>query len=767
MREIWDIHGGIHPPENKLQSNQQAICSAGIPEQLVLPLSQHIGAPANPVVQVGDKVLKGQMIAEAKGVVSVPVHASSSGEVIAIEHRIIPHPSGMTAPCIVIKTDGKDEWVEHAGVEDYTALEKAQLVAMVRNAGIAGMGGAGFPAAVKLNTRADQAIETLIINGTECEPYITADDRLMQERADEIIAGTSILSYIINPKDSVLIGVEDNKPEAITALQKAAEGTNIEIVSFPTKYPSGGEKQLIQILTGKEVPSGGLPAQVGIVCQNIGTTVAIYRAIQHGEPLISRVTTITGFACEQQKNLDVLLGTPIQNLLDQCGFNDSDCPRLIMGGPMMGFSLESTQVPVVKTTNCILAPNTEEIPSPPPAQACIRCGMCAEACPASLLPQQLYWFARGKEYDKLKTHNLMDCIECGACSYACPSNIPLVQYYRASKADIRQQDIDAVKAEQSKARFEARQERIERMEAEKIAKREARKAAAQAKAASAGSNDAKGDAVQAAIERAKAKKMAIDPALAAIEKAKAKRIDGSSEQPTQESLETNLANIDKRLNIAKNKFLQAQQENSDKLEAFRMGVEKTQRKYDQAKEALDSFLKDNIQQHDSAANLDPAQQSIERAKQKRLQQTTLSPREKAVQAVTALQTRIEKAQLKYEKAKEENSDNLDIFENTLANLRNKLQTAQADLKALPIENNNAAQDAISKALSKREAASTMTEKEKLQNAVDTLEKRLAKTQNKLVTAEAENSDNIDILVETVTKLKSKLSDAKAALAKQA
>ena len=600
MRKVWDIHGGVHPPENKEQSNQLAITSAGIPDQLVFPLSQHIGTPAAPIVAVGQKVLKGEIIAEAKGFVSVPVHASTSGEVIAIEQRNIAHPSGMAAPCIVIQADGKDEWIEHSGIEDYTAVDKAELLNRIRQAGIAGMGGAGFPSAVKLGTRDDQVIETLIFNGTECEPYITADDMLMRERAEEIIAGAKILKHLVKPTKETIIGVEDNKPEGIAALEKAAQGSGIEIVSFPTKYPSGGEKQLIQILTGKEVPSGGLPAQVGIVCQNLGTTVAIYRAIQFGEPLISRITTVTGEACEQNRNYEVLLGSPISHLLELSGYQQKKATRLIMGGPMMGFTLHSETVPVVKTTNCIMAPSAKEIPPPTPAQACIRCGMCAEACPVSLLPQQMYWFARGKEYEKLEAHNLMDCIECGACSYACPSNIPLVQYYRASKADIRQQQQDAIKAEQSKVRFEARQERIERQEAEKEAKRKARKAAAEARAA--GNAEAgKVDAVQAAVERAKAKKAATDPAQVAAETA-----------------------------------------------------------------------------------------------------------------------------------------------------------------ADPAPNGDAAKDAIARALAKREAASSMTDEERLLNAVKALGKRLDKTREKLATAQAEGSDTVEILTETLAKLEIKLVDAKQA-----
>jgi len=536
------------------------------------------------------------------------------------------------------------------------------------------MGGAGFPSAVKLSVRGEQTVETLIINGTECEPYITSDDCLMRERADEIIAGIEILRYLINPMKETLIGIEDNKPEAIAALNRAAEGTTINVVSFPTKYPSGGEKQLIQILTGKEVPAGGLPGDVGIVCQNIGTTVAIYRAIAHGEPLISRITTVTGNACDHNTNYEVLLGTPVSYLLDHSGFHQKKCSRLIMGGPMMGFTLENSNVPIVKTSNCILAPTVDELPPPTPAQACIRCGMCAEVCPASLLPQQLYWFSRGKEYEKLEDHNLMDCIECGACSYACPSNIPLVQYYRASKADIREQKQDAIKAEQSKMRFEARQERLDRQEAEKEAKRKARKLAAEERAR----DNNNPDPIQAAIDRAKAKKASVKSEKPAAENA--------TESLDRARLKEVLANVEKRLVTAKEKLKQAEQQGSDNVEAFRTAVEKTNSKYLKTKQELITF--------------------------------------------------------------------------------NAVNPALSDSSSMPAEKKiltgDAAQDAIAKALAKRDAASSMTDEERLQNAVSAITKRLQKAQQKLAEEQRQEGEHIDLLTNAVAKLDLKLADADAA-----
>ncbi len=485
IAKIWDIPGGIHPPERKELSNRTPIQQPPLPERLTLPLGQHIGALAEPCVAVGERVLKGQKIAEANGFVSVPVHAPTSGMVSFIGPQPYPHASGIPAPAIVIDADGQDEWCALAPCPDYRALEAGELLEKIRDAGINGLGGAGFPTAVKLAARPQQKIRTLILNGTECEPYITADDLLMREKADALVGGIDILVQLIQP-DEVLIGIEDNKPEAIAAVREALSGRDYQVRVFPTKYPSGGEKQLIQILTGREVPAGGLPADIGILCQNVGTAVAIHDAVVHGKPLISRIVTLTGEALARPMNVEALLGTPVGELLAFAGLDENKLDRLIMGGPMMGFTLPSLEVPAIKTTNCLLAPTRQELPAPPPAMPCIRCGECALACPASLLPQQLHFFALGQEHEQLKAHNLFDCIECGACAYVCPSSIPLVQYYRASKAEIRELEQKQQKAEHSKQRFEQRQERLRREEERKEAERRARaEKAARAKAAQA------------------------------------------------------------------------------------------------------------------------------------------------------------------------------------------------------------------------------------------------------------------------------------------
>jgi len=561
-RRIWDFPGGVHPPENKRQSSVQAIQPYTIPEYVVIPLQQHIGVPAKPCVAVGDRVLKGQKLGDAGGFVSLPVHASTSGTVISIDLHVVQHPSGMDSLCITIQTDGADQWIDHQGIADYRNQDKKVVLERIREAGIAGMGGAGFPSVVKLGIKPDQQVQTLILNAVECEPYITADDRLMQERAEEIIQGLEVMAWLINPQD-IVVGIEDNKPQAIDAMRAAAQGTKIEIVSVPTKYPSGGEKQLIYILTGKEVRSGGIPADVGVVCQNTGTAYAVKRAIIDGEPLISRVTTLTGDKVKNKGNYEVLLGTPVSVLLQQAGVAEPELHRLIMGGPMMGFAIHDPRVPVVKTTNCLLVPSEKEFPDPALEQPCIRCGSCAQACPVNLLPQQLYWFAKGKEFDKAAHFNLSDCIECGACSYVCPSNIPLVQYYRYAKGEIRIQQQEQQKADHARLRFEARQARIEREEQEKELKRQQR--------------------AKAAAEKQAVKKKA-PPA------ANAPANTGTPTDPNPAldltKLQTAAASTMKRYKDAQSALLQAEKSGSEHIEVLRKKVDQLKLKADTAKQAF-------------------------------------------------------------------------------------------------------------------------------------------------------------------------------------
>ncbi|WP_313289015.1 electron transport complex subunit RsxC [Stutzerimonas nitrititolerans] len=541
---VWDIHGGIHPPERKELSNRAPIQRMPLPARLIVPLAQHLGAPAEPCVTLGEQVLKGQLIAEASGFVSAPVHAPTSGTVSFIGPQPYPHVSGMTATAIVIDSDGRDQWIELQPHTDYRQLPPAELLDIIRQAGINGLGGAGFPTAVKLTAPPTQTIRTLIINGTECEPYITADDLLMREKAAELVAGIEILEYLIQPQQ-VLIGIEDNKPEAIAAVRAAIGERPYVLKVFPTKYPSGGEKQLIQILTGEEVPSGGLPADIGMLCQNVGTCVAVHDAVLLGKPLISRITTLTGEALARPMNVEALIGTPVAELLAFAGLDSGKLNRLIMGGPMMGFTLPSMDVPLIKTTNCLLASTLAELPPPPPPLPCIRCGECAEVCPASLLPQQLHFFALGQEHEQLKAYNLFDCIECGACAYVCPSSIPLVQYYRAAKGEIRALEQKQQKAEHSRQRFEWRQERLRRAEEQKEADRKARAERAarakQAQAQTAGQDDtvAPVQAQKAGLSEEQ-KKLKIEASMAQVALKKAEKQLAAHATP---ELETQVAEL--------------------------------------------------------------------------------------------------------------------------------------------------------------------------------------------------------------------------------
>ncbi|WP_434068942.1 electron transport complex subunit RsxC [Vibrio campbellii] len=524
---LWDFPGGVHPAENKKQSNKTELVHAAIPSEIVLPLKQHIGKAGNLLIAVGDTVLKGQQLTASDSGFTVPVHAPTSGQVTAIEPRTVAHPSGLSELCAVITPDGNDTWCKKTPVADYTQESADALIDVIRLAGISGMGGAGFPTAKKIQSGIART-EILIVNAAECEPYITADDKLMQEHADELIQGIEIVEHILKPKLTI-IGIEDNKPAAIKALEQAAMNKDIVIRVIPTKYPSGGEKQLIKILTNKEVPSGAIPADIGILVQNVGSLYSIKRAVIDGEPVVNRIVTLTGKTFKQPRNVWTLLGTPVQALLDEFGYKaDKKLQRLIMGGPMMGFTLPHAQVPITKTANCILAPKRREIASDQYEMECIRCSQCAEACPASLLPQQLQWYAKSQEYEKLEELNLKDCIECGACAFVCPSEIPLVQYYRQAKAEIRTRAQEAAAAERAKLRFEEKKARMEREKAERE-NRFKKAADDRRKDMKASGGD---DAIAAAIARVKAQKdnaeakaePAVKPAVAAaIAKAKAKQ----------------------------------------------------------------------------------------------------------------------------------------------------------------------------------------------------------------------------------------------------
>lgn len=493
--KIWDFDGGIHPPEMKTQSSGTPLRQIPLANRFVMPLKQHIGAEGELCVKVGDSVLRGQQLTFGRGRM-LPVHAPTSGKVVAIAPHTVPHPSALAELSVMIEPDGEDRWIDRDGWSDYRAQSREALIERIHQFGVAGLGGAGFPTGTKLRGGGDK-IQTLIINAAECEPYITADDRLMQDCAAQVVEGIRILAHILQPRE-VLIGIEDNKPQAISMLRAVLAGSHdIGLRVIPTKYPSGGAKQLTQILTGKQVPHGGRSSDIGVLMQNVGTAYAVKRAVIDGEPLTERVVTLTGESVSQPGNVWARLGTPVRHLLEQAGFCPGSDQMVIMGGPLMGFTLPWLDVPVIKITNCLLAPSAGEMGEEQEEKGCIRCSACADACPADLLPQQLYWFSKGQLHDKAKAHNLADCIECGACAWVCPSSIPLVQYFRQEKAEIYAISLEDKRAAEAKARFEARQARLER---EKLARQERHKKAA------VQPTEKDQDAINAALARVREKK---------------------------------------------------------------------------------------------------------------------------------------------------------------------------------------------------------------------------------------------------------------------
>ncbi|MDP6968752.1 MAG: electron transport complex subunit RsxC [Gammaproteobacteria bacterium] len=562
MSQLFDFPGGVHPPANKQISKPGQIFELPLPEQLLIPLAQHIGAPAEPTVKAGDLVNKGQLIAKAKGSTSAHIHAPTSGTISNIDAYPIAHASGLKETCIALQADGKDTWHTAITQADPSMLDIQQIDQRIAAAGIIGMGGAGFPSSAKLATK--KPIQTLIINGVECEPYITADDTLMQLESQAIIKGACLLLRLLPTAKCILV-IEDNKPQAIAAMREAAEHSAIEVVVIPTKYPSGGEKQLIQNITGKQVPKGGIPADLGVLCLNVATVKAIYDAVYLGRPSIDRITTVTGNGVKQPGNYRILVGTSVDFLLSHCQA-DTSASQVVLGGPMMGFQLPDLQVPLIKTSNCLIVPDAQELPASNSPMACIRCGQCELACPAQLLPQQLYWLAKADAFDKIEQYNLMDCIECGACAYVCPSQIPLVQHYRYAKGKLRQQALESRQAEHAKLRFEAREQRLIDEQQAKEDRRKARAAAAAAaQAAKRSAKQDSDDPVAAAQARIAAKKQAAN--------APAKSKQNTVEQiakPSHKDLKTAAAIARTKLKKAQKALTEAQasdHQDSAKLQA--------------------------------------------------------------------------------------------------------------------------------------------------------------------------------------------------------
>lgn len=516
--EVHKFHGGVHPNDHKHESTTHPIAQLPIPETLTLPLRQHVGYIPKLKVQVGDYVLKGDMLAEAEGTVSAAIHAPTSGTITAIAEAVIPHPSGLPDMCITITPDGKDQWKQLTPI-DWKHTAHSELIASLRTSGIVGLGGATFPTHIKLRKDGSSAIHTLIINAAECEPYITCDDMLMRERADEISQGIAIVQHLLGAA-KVVIGIEDNKPAAAHAMKSAIQTlANATVTTVPTLYPSGDARRLIHLLLGVEVPHHKRSTEVGIQVFNVATVLAIYRYFTFGEPSVSRIVTVTGNVVAPQ-NFEVLFGTPIPSLMAAAGGAKGDTTHYVMGGPMMGFDLPSIDVPVTKAANCIIAASPALFAPPPSAQPCIRCTRCADACPVNLQPQELYWFAKSDNFEKARDYHLFDCIECGCCTYVCPSNIPLVQYYRYAKSEIIALDKAQEAADLARERNDFRLARIEREKLERAQKHAERASAtknnapqpAPAETEKAPSNpdaaEAKKAAIAAAVERAKALKLA-------------------------------------------------------------------------------------------------------------------------------------------------------------------------------------------------------------------------------------------------------------------
>ena len=457
-----------------LEAHKQAtdIITSPIPPELLYPLLQRSDIYAKPIVHQGDYVLKGQVIATSSKPFATPVHAASSGIVKEIAPRLIAHPSGLSDSCIIIETDGLDHAITPAPCVNYQLESPEILRNKIHQAGIVGLGGAMFPTAQKLQAT---HIHSLIINGAECEPYISCDESLMQAHAQQLVQGALILQYILQAEHCI-IAVEDNMPLAVQALKTATQQQAIQLVTVPAIYPTGGEKQLIQVVTGTRIPAQSLPSEHGIICQNVGTAHAIYQAICVGAPLTERIVTVTGKGIKQANNIRAKIGTPIKHLIEQCGGYTPDVQRLIMGGSMMGTALSSDEIAVTKATNCILAMSSDELVKKPAIMPCIRCGDCANVCPVELLPQQLYWYGRSKQLDLCLDYHLFDCIECGCCDIVCPSHIPLVQMFRAAKGEHMIKKRQAEQASLAKNRYQNRQQRFAKAEQEKRAKADKRKA---------------------------------------------------------------------------------------------------------------------------------------------------------------------------------------------------------------------------------------------------------------------------------------------------
>lgn len=479
--KLFSFKGGVHPQGYKTMTTELEIEQLPLPSRLYIPLQQHIGAPATPIVKVGERVLKGQLLANSQGAVSAPVHASSSGIVVAIENHPAPHPSGLPVLTIIIDTDGEDRWHEEMRPIKASPFEMPpEVIAQrVAAAGLVGLGGAAFPSAVKLSLALKMRVKTLIINGAECEPYLTADDRLMQERAPDIIKGIRLMLHTVQAPKAV-VAIEDNKPEALKSMQMASvRYDNVEILKVPTRYPMGSEKQMIYTVTGQEIPAGKRAADIGVMMHNVGTAFAAYEAVYFNRPLVSRIVTVSGGCITTPRNLEVPIGTLVSEIIDYCGGLNAEPARLLMGGPLMGIVLPATNVPIIKGSNGILALTSREV-SLENQRACIRCGRCVNACPCGLLPLDMAANIKAGQFDRAVDLGVTDCISCGSCAYVCPSSIPLVHYFNYAKGELAARSQAKVQQQYTAQLAQQRKERLERQERAKQVALAAKKTAERA-----------------------------------------------------------------------------------------------------------------------------------------------------------------------------------------------------------------------------------------------------------------------------------------------